>query len=98
MEIPPPCLHHCCQEFDRLSGYLCFNLTLCSVPTPLVRKGLLPRFTSPPSVLPDISPTRREIGCHRRFRQSPASQRRQASQSRSGDGCNEGPGGGEELM
>ncbi|RWK83761.1 MAG: hypothetical protein EOR51_06055 [Mesorhizobium sp.] len=28
--------------------------------------------TAPPSVLPDISPTRGEIGRHRRFRQSPA--------------------------
>ncbi|TIQ34344.1 MAG: hypothetical protein E5X48_18420 [Mesorhizobium sp.] len=28
--------------------------------------------TAPPSVLPDISPTRGEIGSHVRFRQSPA--------------------------
>ena len=28
------------------------------------------RFTTPPSVLPDISPTRGEIDCHAGFRQS----------------------------
>ncbi|RWK91152.1 MAG: propionyl-coenzyme A carboxylase alpha polypeptide, partial [Mesorhizobium sp.] len=29
------------------------------------------RSVAPPSVLPDISPTRGEIGCHPGFRQSP---------------------------
>ncbi|PAQ04086.1 MAG: hypothetical protein EOR96_20315 [Mesorhizobium sp.] len=29
------------------------------------------RSCAPPSVLPDISPTRGEIGCHPGFRQSP---------------------------
>ena len=31
------------------------------------------RSFAPPSVLPDISPTRGEIGCHFDFRQPPAS-------------------------
>ncbi|TIL20163.1 MAG: hypothetical protein E5Y87_07505, partial [Mesorhizobium sp.] len=34
------------------------------------------RGTAPPSGLPAISPTRGEIGCHRRFRQSPTLQER----------------------
>ncbi|PZV37453.1 hypothetical protein B5V02_14200 [Mesorhizobium kowhaii] len=33
------------------------------------------RGTAPPSVLPDISPTRGEIGCHDGFRQSPTFER-----------------------
>jgi hypothetical protein len=33
---------------------------------------LNPSSFAPPSVLPDISPTRGEIGCHSGFRQSPA--------------------------
>ena len=35
--------------------------------------GLNVGGTAPPSVLPDISPTWGEIGCHPGFRQSPAS-------------------------
>jgi len=33
-----------------------------------------PRSVAPASVLPDIVPTRGEIGCHFEFRQSPTSQ------------------------
>ncbi|TPI59936.1 hypothetical protein FJ420_32030, partial [Mesorhizobium sp. B3-1-3] len=35
-----------------------------------------PRSFTPPSVLPDISPARGEIGCRRRFRQFSTSKRR----------------------
>src|SRR5690606_26514565 len=38
------------------------------------KRGLKLRSTLPSSVLPDIAPTWGEIGCHLRFRQSPAVQ------------------------